>query len=179
MTRRLLLPLFLLALLGAAAAWVLAPDAPPPRPAPLSALQPPERLPDLTLTTVSGEPIPLPDLHGRPVLIQFWATTCRTCLAEMPHLADLYRRQPPGGLAFIAIAMPYDRPLDVKRMAERQDWPFPVALDPMASATQRFGGVQLTPTSLLYDGRGRLQESWIGAIDFKALRRLIHAMETA
>lgn len=54
-------------------------------------------------TTITGERIDLADLHGKPVIINFWATWCQPCLVEMPELEMLYQQHHQGGLHILAI----------------------------------------------------------------------------
>ena len=49
-----------------------------------------QQAPDITLVTTRGERIALSDLRGKPLLVTFWATTCTTCMEEMPRLIDSY-----------------------------------------------------------------------------------------
>ena len=120
---RILLPLFIVALV-AALGWLWLPTA-----APVPG-------PDITLRTLDGRAVSLRQLQGRPVLVTFWASTCATCLKEMPHLAELYRELSPQGLEIIGIAMYYDPPNRVLSVQRSRDIPYTVALDIEADAAR-------------------------------------------
>lgn len=65
--------------------------------------------PDISLNFIDGRKIEFNSFQGKPLLVTFWATTCSTCLQEMPHLVELYDEFNKDGFEIIAIAMPYDR----------------------------------------------------------------------
>jgi len=126
--------------------------------------------PELTLTTLQGEPLPLADLKGNPVMLQFWATTCRTCVAEMPHLKALHERFKGDGFRLVAVAMPYDPPDQVREMVAQKGLPYTVVLDKEGTVTSAFGNVQLTPTTVLIDINGQIAWKRRGKLDFERLR---------
>jgi peroxiredoxin len=136
----------------------------------------PDKVPDITVFTVDGEQLAFSSLRGKPVLVTFWATTCRTCVQEMPHLADLYRELSPQGLEVVAIAMHYDPPSQVLAMRTARNIPYTVALDIHADAARAFGNVRLTPTVFLIAPDGRIVYKKTGKLPFKRLRQDITAM---
>jgi peroxiredoxin len=104
------------------------------------------------------------------VLVDFWATTCPGCVREMPGLMALHREFAPRGFTVIGIAMDYDPPDQVRRMAADRGIPYPVVLDTGGAAARAFGGVMLTPTHFLVAPDGRIAMQVIGEIDFAAVR---------
>ncbi len=162
-TRKTFFSLLAVALLGLFAwAW-LAPAGP-------------GNSPDISLVTVDGERLSLADFRGRPILLAFWATTCRVCLREMPHLIELYNELSPQGLEIIAIAMRHDKPSHVLSMRKARSIPYPVAMDIDGAAARAFGNVRLTPTSFLIAPDGRIVLRRTGALDMVKLRKNIHNM---
>lgn len=137
-----------------------------------------ERAPrDLALTTASGEPLNLGDLRQRPVLVTFWATTCTTCVKEIPELKALYRELAPRGLEVIGITMYYDPPNQVLKMIQQRDIPYPVAFDLDQQAMQAFGMKQaITPTTFLVAPDGRIVMRKAGLLDMDQLKRTIEGM---
>jgi peroxiredoxin len=132
--------------------------------------------PDITVATLSGTPLVLKQLRGKVVLVNFWATTCTTCVGEMPRMVDTYKALAPQGYEMIAIAMDYDRPDWVINFTQQHTLPFTVALDIKGEAAQAFGGVRLTPTSFLIDKQGRIAQQFLGEPDFPALRKKIQEL---
>lgn len=136
----------------------------------------PDTVPDIAVFTVDGEQLELTSLQGKPVLVTFWATSCRTCVNEIPNLVDLYRELSPQGLEIIAIAMYYDPPNRVLAMREARDLPYTVALDIHADAARTFGNVRLTPTAFLIAPDGRIVYRKTGELSFERLRQDIATM---
>ena len=132
--------------------------------------------PDVSLKTLDGRTIDLKQLHGQPVLVTFWATSCPGCIKEMPHLIELYEELHAKGLEIIGVAMPYDRPDHVLEMVKRKQVPYPIAIDIEGKAVAAFGKVQLTPTSFLIDPKGRIVKQKIGEMDMTQLHRQIVSM---
>jgi len=118
-----------------------------------------------SFTTLTGESIAWPSLRGRLVLVAFWATDCPSCIAEIPHLVELYRRYHQQGLEIIAIAMYYDPPSHVVEMAQAKQLPYPVVLDLDGRHARAFGDVNLTPTTFLIDRDGNVVSRTTGLVD--------------
>lgn len=131
--------------------------------------------PDVTLRGLSGQQMQLSDFRGQPVLLQFWATTCTTCVAEMPHLVELHRELAPEGLALIGVAMAYDPPKQVRRMVQEKNLPYRIALDD-GDIAGAFGDVRLTPTTVLIDPEGRVVWRRMGKLDFEQLEARLRGM---
>jgi peroxiredoxin len=133
-------------------------------------------VPDITLVTTRGERIALENLRGEPLLVTFWASTCTTCMEEMPHLIDLYHELSPRGLKIIGIAMFYDPPNRVLAVQDARNIPYTIALDIDAQASRAFGDVNLTPTTFLIGPDGRIVYHKVGAMDMDELRSAILPM---
>ncbi|MBI4754788.1 MAG: TlpA family protein disulfide reductase [Betaproteobacteria bacterium] len=132
--------------------------------------------PDVKFMTIGGESINTADLRGRVVLVNFWATSCETCVKEMPRLVETHRRFAGRGFETIAVAMSYDPPNYVLAYVQRAGLPFPVALDADGAVARGFGDVRLTPTSFLIDRRGRIVQRYLGEPDFGRLRALVEEL---
>ena len=132
--------------------------------------------PDIGLVTLDGEELQLASLRGRPVLITFWASTCNSCIREIPHLIELYDALAPQGLEIIGIAMDYDPPNRVLAMRKAHNIPYPIALDIHADAARAFGNVRYTPTAFLIAPDGRIVFRKIGKLDMPRLREDILGM---
>lgn len=155
--RKLLIPLILVALIGALVYFVSDKD----------------QAPDVKFTTLTGQEITLQELRGKIVLVNFWATTCSGCIAEMPHLIETYNRYHKAGFELVAVAMEYDPPNHVANYAEKNKLPFPVALDLQGEAAAAFNDVKLTPTAFVIDQNGRIVRNVVGELDFKALHAML------
>jgi len=121
--------------------------------------------PDVTFTSLTGQKITTQDLRGKVVLVKFWATSCVTCVAQMPDAIQNYKDLSPRGFETIAVAMQYDPANYVKNFADTRQLPFPVAIDSMGEIAKAFGDVKLTPTSFLIDKDGHIIKRYLGNYD--------------
>ena len=121
--------------------------------------------PDTAFTAITGEKISLKSLQGKPVLITFWATSCGSCIKEIPHLVALYQQFHPQGFEIIAIAMTYDPPDRVVAMTKELKLPYPIVLDLKADHAKAFGRIWATPTTLLLSPDGKIAKRIVGAFD--------------
>ncbi len=135
--------------------------------------------PEVTFTTIEGKKISMADLKGKVVLVNFWATDCLACVTEMPALVATYQQYQQKGFEIIAVAMPYDPPAQVLNYATQKKLPFPVMHDGLAEITEKFGNVDLTPTTFIFDKQGKQLQRTIGALDFVKLNQLLTAELTA
>jgi peroxiredoxin len=129
--------------------------------------------PRVTFTDLRGEKIQLNQWLGKVVMLNFWATTCTTCVAEMPEMIATYKKYHDKGLEFVAIAMSYDQPNLVVNFAETRQLPFHVSLDLQGESAMAFGKVQLTPTTFVIDKQGRIIKRYVGQPSFNELHALL------
>jgi peroxiredoxin len=127
--------------------------------------------PDVGYVLLDGRQQRLADLRGHVVLVHFWATGCAPCVAEMPRLAQTWRRFAPQGFETLAVSVRDDPPAQVINFARSRKLPFGVVIDLTGEVAGRFGRIDETPTSVLVDARGREVARWSGPTDFDALDR--------
>lgn len=132
--------------------------------------------PPLVGQTLDGHTLTLEQLRGKPVLVTFWATTCPSCIEEIPHLVELYRELNPKGLEIIGVAMVYDPPEQVRALAKQRQIPYPIVLDTQERIAREFDNVRLTPTSVLISPEGRIMHYRLGLLDMPKLRDTIQKM---
>ena len=113
---------------------------------------------------------------GKVMLVNFWATSCATCVKEMPEIVATHEKYKARGLDTVAVAMSYDPPAFVARFAETRKLPFGVAIDNTGSVANAFGQVQMTPTTFLINKRGEIVKRYVGEPDFAALHGLIEKL---
>lgn len=136
-------------------------------------LSPQAMAPDVQYVSIVGERSSQLALRGQVVLVNFWATSCTGCVAEMPKLIATHNTYQARGFKTVAVAMSYDPPEFVAAFTKQRQLPFFVALDIDGSIAKQFGDVALTPTSFLIDKRGRIVQRILGEPDFVALNALI------
>lgn len=132
-----------------------------------------EAAPDVTFTNLKGEKITSQSLRGKVVMVNFWATSCVTCIKEMPQMVDTYNKYKDRGLEFVAVAMSYDPPNYVLNYAQTRSLPFNVALDTQGELAKSFGDVKLTPTTFVIDKKGNIIKRYVGEPEFGALHQLL------
>ena len=134
---------------------------------------------DLTgreLVTLDGEAVQLESLQGKPAAIAFWATSCPSCIQEIPHIAALHEKFTPRGANIIGISMDYD-PIDqVRNMVSAREIPYTIWSDQQGLASQAFGGVRLTPTFFVLDADSRIRYQRIGEFDTERVDRLLERL---
>ena len=132
--------------------------------------------PSSTFVLLDGSQHSTADLRGKVTLVNFWATSCTTCVAEMPELVATYQKYQAQGFDTLAVAMSYDPPQYVLNFAQSRQLPFKVALDNTGAVAKAWGDVRLTPTTYLVNKRGEIVKSYVGAPDFADLHRLIEKL---
>lgn len=106
-----------------------------------------------TLKTLDGKDISLSDLQGNVLFVNFWATWCGPCRAEMPSMAALFDKLSTPDLGMVAISDEDSK--TVREFLENSPYPFDVWLDPENILAERFD-ILAIPTTLIIDKQGRL-----------------------
>ncbi|CQR34741.1 Putative thioredoxin (fragment) [Thiomonas arsenitoxydans] len=106
-------------------------------------------------------------------LVNFWATSCATCIKEMPKMVKTYERFKGRDFEFIAVDMSYDPLPYVTDYTSTRHLPFEVAKDVGGRLAREFYDVRLTPTTFLVDKQGNIVKRILGEPDFSELDRLI------
>jgi peroxiredoxin len=132
-----------------------------------------KKVPEIAVTSITGEAIKLYQDKNNFTIINFWATDCPGCIKEMPGLTNIYNQLKGQGLQIIAVSMSYDPPNQVLNFTHKNKIPFPVVLDVDGQIARSFGDIRLTPTSILIDKNGKIIDKVIGELDFNKLNALL------
>ncbi|HMN22467.1 MAG TPA: TlpA disulfide reductase family protein [Ottowia sp.] len=132
--------------------------------------------PPSTFVLLDGSSQTTQDLKGKVTLVNFWATSCTTCVAEMPQVVATYDKYRARGYETIAVAMEYDPPGYVVNFAETRKLPFKVAIDNTGAVAKAWGDVQLTPTTYIVNKQGQIVKKYVGAPNFDELHKLIEKL---
>lgn len=117
---------------------------------------------DFTLDTPSGGSVTLADYRGKTVAVNFWATWCPPCRAEMPALDEYYRAHMDDD--FVLLAVNVGEPAELAQsFIEQNGFTFPVALDPDRELAHRIGASGY-PTTLVISPAGRIVYRHTGII---------------
>ncbi len=129
--------------------------------------------PESTFVLLNGSKVYTADFKGKVTLVNFWATSCTTCVAEMPKIIATYDKFKNKDFDTVAVAMSYDPPAYVVNYAETRKLPFKVAIDNTGAVAKAWGEVNLTPTTYVVDKKGLIVKRYVGEPDFAELHQLI------
>ena len=132
-----------------------------------------------TFVLLDGSSQTTQQLKGKVTLVNFWATSCTTCVAEMPQIVATHDKFKARGYETIAVAMQYDPPSYVVNFAETRKLPFKVAIDNTGAVAKAWGDVKLTPTTYIVNKQGEIVKRYVGAPDFAELHKLIEKLLAA
>jgi peroxiredoxin len=132
--------------------------------------------PQSTFVLLDGTKKTTADLKGKVTLVNFWATSCTTCVGEMPKMVSTYDTYHAKGYEHLAVAMSYDPPDYVVNFTQTRKLPFEVAIDNTGAVAKAWGEVQLTPTSYLVNKKGEIVKRYVGEPDFNELHALIEKL---
>lgn len=130
--------------------------------------------PDIQVKTANHQTLNL-SKPMKPVLVNFWATTCPGCVAEMPHLADI-KKKFGDKFELVAVSMDYDPEDQVKKFMANHGYPFTYIMDKTGSMAKAFGGVMLTPTSFLIAPNGNIVYQKVGELDYAIVNKKLEEM---
>ncbi len=135
-----------------------------------------QQAPQTQFVLLDGSSKTTQDLRGKVTLVNFWATSCTTCVAEMPEIVATYNKYKDQGYDTLAVAMSYDPPSYVLNFAQSRQLPFQVAIDNTGAVAKAWGDVKLTPTTYVVDKQGEIVKTYIGQPNFAELHQLIEKL---
>ncbi len=134
--------------------------------------------PETRFVLLDGSQTSTQALRGKVFLINFWATSCISCVAEMPKLVQTHQQFHARGFETLAVAMSYDPPAYVVNFSQSRQLPFMVAIDNTGAVAKAWGDVRITPTTYLVNKRGEIVKQYVGEPDFADLNKLIDKLLT-
>ena len=123
----------------------------------------PDAAPAFQLNDLDGRPVSLSEAKGKIVLLNFWATWCGPCRAEIPDLVDLQKRYA-DKLQIIALATDEDDSDVVRRFVMKSGINYRVAMT-SEEVRRSYGGIAALPTSFVIDPQGRVVQKHVGLND--------------
>lgn len=128
---------------------------------------------DFTRPTHDGSTFTLSDHRGDVIVLNFWATWCVPCLAEMPEFIQMQEELRDQGVQFVGVSHDAGGLDDIRPFAEQLDVNYPLVPDPEMDISAQFGGVQVLPTTFVLDREGAIHASAYGALDRAELLDLL------
>ena len=120
----------------------------------------PDPAPDFKLTSIDGKALTLADVRGKVVFLNFWATWCGPCRAEVPELVDLQERYK-GRLQIIGLNVDDDDADEIQKYVRETGINYPVAMTSNEIRAQ-YGGIPALPTSFVLDTQGHVVQKHVG-----------------
>jgi peroxiredoxin len=118
--------------------------------------------PDFRLTTLEGDELALSDLRGQVVLVNFWATWCPPCRAEMPAIQSAYEQYDEQGFTVLAVNM-REQPQQVQQFMQQYELTFPALLDSTGSVGGQYRA-NVLPSSFFVDRQGIIRSVYRGPV---------------
>ncbi len=133
--------------------------------------------PDFTLKTTSGKEMKLSEFRGKKVILNFWASWCPPCKAEMPHMQEFYveNKESNATLLSVNLTTAEKKSSDVAKFVDEYELTFPVLLDENGHIGQIYQAYAI-PTSYLIDSRGIIRKKIVGPMDKEMMTELINSV---
>lgn len=136
--------------------------------------------PDFTLTNLAGEEVTLSDLRGKNVILNFWATWCPPCEAEMPHFQkyyDEYAQEDNVEIIGVNVTYAKEKVERVQQFVESYGLTFPILLEPIETVSRQYEVITI-PSTFMIDAEGKIQRKIQGPLDLDALQSYVKELNS-
>ncbi|GIN90901.1 peroxiredoxin family protein [Siminovitchia terrae] len=134
--------------------------------------------PDFELVTLNGETVKLSDYRGKKVILNFWATWCPPCRAEMPHMQNFYEQNKDNGIEIVAVnltKMDKGR-MEIDKFVKEYGLTFDIPLDEEGDIGMQYQAFTI-PTSYIIDTNGKIASKVVGPMDEPTMESLTNEIE--
>ncbi len=134
--------------------------------------------PDFELVTLNGEAVKLSDYRGKKVILNFWATWCPPCRAEMPHMQNFYEQNKDNGIEIVAVnltKMDKGR-MEMDKFVKEYGLTFDIPLDEEGDIGMQYQAFTI-PTSYIIDTNGKIASKVVGPMDEPTMESLMNEIE--
>ncbi|QWC22366.1 redoxin domain-containing protein [Bacillus haikouensis] len=135
--------------------------------------------PDFELTTLNGEKVKLSDYKGKKVILNFWATWCPPCKAEMPHMQKYYEKNAEKeNVEILAVNLTSmdDGRDKVQEFADGYELTFPIPLDVDGAIGEEYRAFTI-PTTYMVDTKGLIQHKIVGPMNEDMMAEMVSGMD--
>jgi peroxiredoxin len=133
------------------------------------------KAPNFSLKTSDGKTVELKKLQGKVVVVNFWATWCGPCKAEIPGFLDVYKQYKAKGLEIVGISLDEPGWKVVKPFMDAYKITYPIVIGD-GSLAQAYGGIEGIPTSFIVDKKGNIVKQHVGYLDKASFEELIKGL---
>ncbi len=144
----------------------------------LSEVEEGKMAPDFELVTLNGETVKLSDYRGKKVILNFWATWCPPCKAEMPHMQNFYEQNKDNGIEIVAVnltKMDKGR-MKIDKFVKEYGLTFDIPLDEEGDIGMQYQAFTI-PTSYIIDTNGKIASKIVGPMDEPTMENLTNKVE--
>ncbi|QUW23359.1 redoxin domain-containing protein [Sporosarcina sp. Marseille-Q4063] len=135
--------------------------------------------PDFELLTLSGDVIKLTDYKGQKVVLNFWASWCGPCKAEMPHMQNYYENhKDSANVEIIAVNMTTEERglVSIEKFVDAYGLTFPIPLDNDGEVMDKYR-IMTIPTTYMISTDGTIKQKIIGPMDEKTIKELVDNLD--
>lgn len=134
--------------------------------------------PDFKLKTLDGTNITLSEMKGKKVILNFWATWCPPCKAEMPHMQEFYDENQNSNIEILAVNLSTaeKNSKNVELFVKDYNLTFPILLDSDGEIVDMYQAFTI-PTSYIIDSKGVIRQKIIGPMDKEMMNELINRVD--
>jgi cytochrome c biogenesis protein CcmG/thiol:disulfide interchange protein DsbE len=134
--------------------------------------------PAFTLKDLAGKTITLDALRGKVVVLNFWATWCPPCRAEIPDFIEFYKENKTKGLEIVGVSVDTNTASQVPGFVQQNKIPYPVAMF-TSKIIDNYGPIDAIPTTFVIDKTGRVRRVQVGMMDKETLASVFAQLSAA
>ncbi len=134
-----------------------------------------QKAPNFSLQTQNGKVVELSKLKGKVVLVNFWATWCPPCRAEIPDFIKVYSTYKSKGFEIVGIALDEEGWSKVIPFIEKAKMNYPIVLG-TAEVVQLYGGIEAIPTTFIVDKNGYIAGRQVGLLSKELLEQKLKSL---
>ena len=131
--------------------------------------------PDWELARLDGTKMSSKDLAGKVVVLDFWATWCGPCKAEIPHYIEMQRDLEEKGMVIVGVSLDRAGPEVVKKFQTEYGINYPLIMGD-SNMVDAFGGIEAIPTTFIIDRNGQVRDRKVGLTDPAEYRLKIESL---
>lgn len=130
--------------------------------------------PDFELELLEGDKVRLSDYAGKKVIMNYWASWCGPCKAEMPHMEQYYKDFKDEDVVILGINLTHTerKKTDIPAFVEEYGLTFPILMDPKGTVTDQYRVIAY-PTTFIIDTKGIIRQIYYGPVDYSTLKNAV------
>jgi peroxiredoxin len=136
----------------------------------------PSVAPAWSLKDTDGKTVSSDQFKGKVVVLDFWATWCTPCRAEIPGYIELQKKYAADGLVVVGVSMDQDGALVVRKFMANQGVNYTVVLGADSNIASDYGDISVIPTTFIIDREGRIRDKKVGEVPTDEFEKRILAV---